>query len=183
VNDVAFSVDGSTLLTASVTARCARADVAEPPEGDGRRGRTPGRRALRYPAAVDPNGGRRPFAGSDRVAAPGRRTPRAGPRTRRPLCRLLPDRTPAAAGEFQSPPEDSVVRVLDLDGGGVTLLPFAKAGEGVDGGTNDLAFVDEHRLLAIGPNGVRLLDVRDRSQKLLSSRPSWRLAGAADATA
>jgi WD40 repeat protein len=82
----------------------------------------------------------------------------------------------AAAGEFPSPPNDSVVRVFDLEGGGATLLPFAKAGSGVDGGTNDLAFVDDHRLLAIGPDGVRLLDVRDRSQKLLSSRPSWRLA-------
>jgi WD40 repeat protein len=132
--------------------------------------------------AVDPNGGRVAFlANSDRVVL----VPLAGgtPRElRAPNAKLhsvafSPDgRRVAAAGTIPGPKADRVVRVWDLDGGGVTLLPFAKAGEGVDGGTNDLAFVDDHRLLAIGRNGVRLLDVRDRSQKLLSSRPSWRMA-------
>jgi WD40 repeat protein len=180
VNDVAFSVDGSTLLSASGDGTL-RAWPMAPNQREGERLLM--KADVRWPrVAVDPNGGRVAF-----LAAAGRvlLVPLAGgtPRELRGFSKeavlqslaFSPDgRRVAAAGTIPGPKADRVVRVWDLDGGGVTVLgPFTAAGKEPDGATNDLAFADDHRLLASGLYGVFLLDVRDRSQKQLSSRRSW----------
>ena len=63
-----------------------------------------------------------------------------------------PDGRHLAAASVASPAAEKVVRVWDLEKGGVSVLgPFPGAGEGEEGAIWGLAFVDDNRLLACSP--------------------------------
>ena len=183
VQNVAFSLDGSTLLSASGDGTLRAWPMsADQPQGE----RVLSRTAVQYPfIAVDPRGGRVAFsAGGGRVLL----VSLAGEPTRElkgfsknaivgPAAFSLDGRQ-LAAGSIEGPAAEKVVRIWDLETGGVRVLgPFAGAGEGGVGAIWGLVFVDETHLLVCSPtSGVLLIDLRQGSQKQLSSRPSWAAA-------
>lgn len=183
VQDVGFSVDGSTLLSASGDGSV-RAWPTSPDAADLERVllKTP----VQYPRiAVDPGGKRLAVsAARGRVLV----VPLAGGATRElqgfPVQSIVgpvafsPDGRRVAAASTTAPVAEKVIRVWDLETGGVLVLgPFPGAGDGEQGQIPALSFLDADRLLACSPHGgVMLLDLRDGSRKQLSSRPSWAIA-------
>jgi WD40 repeat protein len=183
VYSIGFSVDGSTLLSASgdQTLRSWPMSPNHPEDG-----RVLLNTHLQMPRlSVDPRG--------ERVAVSGARgrvllVSLAGGPTRElrgfseqavvvPVA-FSPDGRHLAAASVASAAAEKVVRVWDLEKGGVSVLgPFPGAGEGEEGAIWWLAFVDDNRLLACSPNsGILLLDRRDGSRKQLSSRPGGAVA-------
>ena len=88
-----------------------------------------------------------------------------------------PDGRLLAAAPLWGPPEDKVIRVWDLESGTCHVLgPLPGAGDGFVGGVNDLAFVDADHIVASGTAGLRLYDRRDGTHRILSPRPGAALA-------
>ncbi|HET6899584.1 MAG TPA: hypothetical protein VFK70_14610, partial [Vicinamibacteria bacterium] len=183
VQSVAFSVDGSTLLSASGDGTL-RAWPMAPGQPQGERVLL--RTAVQYPMiAVDPGGSRVAVGGATGrvllVSLAGEPTRELEGFSRNAIVGPLafsPDGRRLAAATFQGPAAEKVVRVFDLENGGVRVLgPFAGAGEGEAGAIPGLVFLDDTHLVACSPNsGVLLLDLRDGSRKQLSTRPSWAAA-------
>jgi len=177
VYSVAFSVDGSTLLSASGD-QTLRAWPMSPNHPGGERVLL-GTHLQMPRLAVDPRG--------DRVAVSGARgrvflVSLAGEPTRElrgfseqavvvPVA-FSPDGRHLAAAAVAGAAAEKVVRVWDLEKGGVSVLgPFPGAGQGEKGAIWGLTFVDDDRLIACSANsGMLLLDRRDASRKQLSSR-------------
>ena len=176
VNDVAFSTDGSLLLSASGDGTL-RAWPMSPDRLDGERVlvRT---RMLNTRLAVDPGGQRLALAASDgrvllvslvdgatrklegfsRLAVTG------------PLA-FSPDGRRLAAAPNAGPPEEMVIRIWDLETGDVRMLGSFPA-VGADIAVASLSFVDDNRLLACSANtGLILFDLRGGAEQKLSSRP------------
>ena len=89
-----------------------------------------------------------------------------------------PDGRRLAAASITGPPEDRVIRVWDLESGGVRVIGSFPGvggdvgGVGADVAVADLSFLDDNRLLACSPtSGVILFDLRGGAEKKLSSRP------------
>ena len=181
---VAFSLDGSTLLSASGD-QTLRAWPMSPNQTGGERVLL--NTHLQMPRlSVDPRGGRLAVTGGrGRVLL----MSLAGGPTRElrgfsdqsvvvPIA-FSPDGRHLAAASVASPAAEKVVRVWDLEKGGVSVVlgPFPGAGEGEEGGMWGLAFLDDDRLLASSPTaGILLLDRRDGSREQWSSRPAGAVA-------
>ena len=184
INDVAFSRDGATLLSASGDGTVRAWPMSPEARGSERvLLRTP----LQYARmAVDPSGNRVAVtAGGGRVLL----VPLSGgpPQELEGFSKLTvvvpvafsPSGRLVAAASQQGPAADKVVRVWNVVEGGAprVLGPFPGSGDGFKGAFQVLSFLDDDRLVAlIGGSGVSLLDVRDGSRKQLSPRGS--LSGA-----
>ena len=183
VNDVAFSTDGSLLLSASGDGTL-RAWTMAPDRLDSERVLV--RTMTQNPRlAVDPGGQRLAFAaGLGRVLVvslpegTARELPGFSRMTVVGPVAFSPDGRRLAAAATTGPPEDRVIRVWDLESGGVRVLgsfPGVGAdvtGVGADVAVADLSFLDDNRLLACSPtSGVILFDLRGGGGKQLSSRP------------
>lgn len=174
VPSVAFTPDGTTLLSASGDGTLrAWPLVAE--------GREEPRVLLRAPMefpdiALDPKGKQVVVSGAKgRVFV----VPLAGGPTRelkgfseRAVAirvALAPDGRRVAVAPYQSPTEDKVIRIWDLENSAVRILPIPGAGEGFDGGIYNLVFLGEDGILASSyrPPRVLLFDLRDGGEKAL----------------
>ena len=183
VDDVAFTPDGSRLL--SISGGSGREDVtlrAWSLSGDDAGGqRILLRKALGLPRIVIDPRGNRVAVSVDRglllVVPVAGGTARAVKSfsARAQCCTSLafsPDgRHLAAAAE-------KFIRVHDLDGSGESALgPIPGAGEGTAGGVSDLCFADDDRVVASSESaGLLLFDRRDGGHTLLSARPSVAVA-------
>ena len=183
VNDVAFSRDGSSLLSASGDGTV-RAWSMSPDRTDSERVlvTTP----VQYPRiAVDPKGARLAVSAAGGrvlvVSASGGAIRELSGFSERAIVgpvTFSPDGRTLAAATRQGPAAEKVIRAWDLESGMAQVLgPFPGAGDGEEGAIPALSFVDDHRLLACSASsGVMLLDLRDGSRRQLSSRPSWAIA-------
>ena len=81
-----------------------------------------------------------------------------------------PDGRKVAAGPFQGPANERRIRVWDLETGRVQVLePAPKVDEQREGGFPQLSFLDNDRIAAIvGGNGLMLFDLRDGKGKVLT---------------
>ncbi len=80
-----------------------------------------------------------------------------------------PNGREVAAGAFNSPAEEKVIRLWDLESGAVRMLgPMVGAGEGFEGGVIGLAFRGDDTILAGTENGLLSFDLRDGGSKTLS---------------
>jgi DNA-binding winged helix-turn-helix (wHTH) protein/WD40 repeat protein len=78
-----------------------------------------------------------------------------------------------AAAVLDGPVEEKVVRIWNLDDGQQHVLgPLPGAGDGPAGGVESLEFLDGDRLVCGGPSGVFVMDRRHGGQRQLSPRPS-----------
>jgi WD40 repeat protein len=76
----------------------------------------------------------------------------------------------AAAAPWQSPKENKVIRVWDLESGDPRILgPVEGAGDGEEGIYSSLHFLPDGRLLSSGVDGLRIWDLKDGNAKLLES--------------
>lgn len=182
VYSVAFSVDGSTLLSASGD-QTLRAWPMSPNHPGGERVLL-GTNLQMPRLSVDPRGGRVAVSGArgrvfmvSLAAGPTRELRGFSEQAVVVPVAFSPDGRHLAAAAVASAAAEKVVRVWDLEKGGVSVLgPFPGAGEGEEGAIWGLTFVDDDRLLACSPNsGMLLLDRRDASRKQLSSR-CWAVA-------
>jgi WD40 repeat protein/DNA-binding winged helix-turn-helix (wHTH) protein len=88
-----------------------------------------------------------------------------------------PSGSRVAAAILEGPVEEKVVRIWDLDDGQQHVLgPLPGAGEGPAGGVASLEFVDDDRLVYGGPSGVFLIDRRRAGPSRVSARPTAALA-------
>ena len=183
VQNVAFSVDGSTLLSASGDGTL-RGWPMSPNQPQGERVLL--KTAMQHPfVAVDPRGSRVAVGGGGGrvwlVSLAGGPTRELKGFSKHAIVgpvAFSPDGRHLAAATIVGPAAEKVVLIWDLEGDGVRVLgPFAGAGEGNAGAIRALVFLDDTHLLACSPNsGVLLLDPRGGNPKQLSSRPSWAAA-------
>jgi WD40 repeat protein len=88
-----------------------------------------------------------------------------------------PDGRDLAASGVSGPARTKVIRIWNLEGGGVRVLgPLPGPPEGRDGGVFSLAFLDDDRILSAGENGVLLFDRRRGGHRQLSQRAGLALA-------
>jgi WD40 repeat protein len=85
-----------------------------------------------------------------------------------------PDGRRLAAAPATGPAEEKVIRVWELGSRACRLLgPLPGAGEGDAGAVNDLSFLDDDHIVASSPtSGVLSFDLRDGGHAVLSSRPA-----------
>jgi WD40 repeat protein len=79
-----------------------------------------------------------------------------------------------AVAPFNSPVQEKVVRVFDLETGEARLLgPVPGAGEGFEGGIGSVNFIGPDNLLAaVFRKGFVLFDLRDGTSRFLSAQPA-----------
>lgn len=173
VNSVQFTPDGTTLLSASAdgTLRAWPLDT----EG-GEESRVLLRAPMMLPGiAVDAAGTQVVVAGAGgRVflvplsGGPARELEVFSRRTDFLGVAVSPNGRLVAAAPIMGPAEEKSVHIWDLESGAVRALgPVPGAGEGVEGGIFQLAFLDEDRILAASLEGLLSLDLRDGSVKVL----------------
>jgi WD40 repeat protein len=81
-----------------------------------------------------------------------------------------------AAASHVAPAAEKVIRVWDIESGALRAqVSIPGAGEGFKGAIQTLAFVDRDRILAGGPSGLALLDLRDGKARNLA-RVSYQFA-------
>jgi WD40 repeat protein len=83
-----------------------------------------------------------------------------------------------ASASIRGEPEVKVIRIWDLASGAMrTLGPVEEAAAGSSGSQTDFEFLPGERLVSVGPDGLRLWDLRDGTSQLLApSAPEPRLA-------
>jgi WD40 repeat protein len=81
-----------------------------------------------------------------------------------------PDGRRVAAAALSGPAADKAIKLWDLESDLVEERGPFPGGGGDDGATGALAFLDDHRLVSSGSGGVLLIDLRDGSQRQLTSR-------------
>ena len=178
VDDVAFTPDGSTLVSAAGDGTVhARSMSPDDPGGEKVLLREP----LNHPRlAVDASAKR---VAVSTTAGPVVVLPVAGGNARRfegifPGGRVSvafsPDGRLLAAAPARGPADGKVIRVWDLEGGAGRLLgPLPGAGDADAGGVSGLSFLDDSHILASSPtNGVLLFDLREDGHTVLLSRPA-----------
>jgi WD40 repeat protein/DNA-binding winged helix-turn-helix (wHTH) protein len=178
VDDVAFTPDGSTLVSAAGDGTVhARSMSADDREGE----RVLLREPLNHPRiAVDANAKRVAVSTtSGRVVV----LPLAGGEARRlegfsPGGRVAvafsPDGRRLAAAPARGPTDEKVIRVWDLESGACRLLgPLPGAGDADAGGVSGLSFLDDGHIVASSPtSGVLLFDLQEEGHTVLLSRPA-----------
>jgi WD40 repeat protein len=84
-----------------------------------------------------------------------------------------PDGRSLAAAPHVAPTEDKKILVWDLQTGELQIqIPLPDAGEGFEGAIEDLVYADREHLLAGGPSGLVLLDVKRGTVSTLYRPPS-----------
>jgi len=181
VDDVAFTPDGTTLLSVSAGADgTLRAWPLSPDAPD--RGSVILRAAMNHPRlAVDPNGGRVAVAAiwtASILVAP---TAGGPPRSLAGFSRgvdvralaFSPDGRYLVAAPLRSPAAEKVIRVWSLESDSVLASArLPGAGDGLAGGVGGLAFVDDARVVASRPTDLISFDLRDGTSKVLLPRPA-----------
>ncbi len=178
VDDVVFTPDGSTLVSAAGDGTVhARSVLTADPGGE----RILLQEPLNYARiAADPSAKRvavsthsgsvvvLPVAGGEARRFEG--FPGGG----RVAVTFSPDGRRLAAAPARAPADEKVIRVWDTESGACRLLgPLPGAGEIDGGGVADLSFLDDGHLVASSlTNGVLLFDLREGGHTVLSSRPA-----------
>ena len=178
VDDVAFTPDGSRLLSASGGEDGTLRTWSQSTEG-AQGERILLRQGMDVPRiAVDPRGDR---VAVSTASGPVLVVPIVGGSTRRleafsaPSCvAFSPDGRLLAAAPQYGPADEKLIRIFDLHAGtGRAIGPLLGAGEGLAGGVNDLSFVDDDRIVVSSETaGLLLFDRRHGGHRLLSSRAS-----------
>ncbi len=178
VDDVVFTPDGSTLVSAAGEGTVhARSMSPDDPGGEKILLREP----LNHPRlAVDASAIRVAVSTTSGAVVV---LPLAGGEARRfegfsPGGRVSvafsPDGRRLAAAPARGPADDKVIRVWDLESGACRLLgPLPGAGEADAGGVSSLSFLDDGHIVATSPtSGVLLFDLRKDGHTVLLSRPA-----------
>jgi DNA-binding winged helix-turn-helix (wHTH) protein/WD40 repeat protein len=180
VDDVLFTPDGSTLVSAAGTGSIYAWSMSLDGPGPGR---ILLRETLNRPRmAVDANGRRvavSTYGGPVVVLRlAGGEVRRfegfAGSVAGRVCVAFSPDGRRLAAAPAWGPAEEKVIRVWDVESGACRALgPLPGAGEGDAGAVSDLSFLDDDHIVAGSPtSGVLSFDLRGGGHKVLSSRPA-----------
>jgi WD40 repeat protein/DNA-binding winged helix-turn-helix (wHTH) protein len=180
VDDVVFTPDGSTLVSAAGEGAVHAWSMSPDDPGNER---ILLREALNYPRlAVDASGRRvavSTFGGSVVVLRlAGGEARRFEGFSGRVLGRVAvafsPDGRHLAASPATGPAEEKRIRIWELQSDAPRVLgPLPGAGEGAAGAVNDLAFLDDDHIVAASPtSGVLSFDLREGGHAVLSSRPA-----------
>lgn len=175
VQTLAFTPDGASLLSAS-----GDGTLREWPlhRGGGEESRVLLRERMAFPGLAVDSAGKQAVVsgGGGRVfvvpltGGPAREMEGFSERTQIQALAFSPDGRRAAAGPFTGGAEEKVIRIWDLEGGGVHVLgPVPGAGEGFEGGVNALAYLGQDRLLATSTKGLLSVDLRDGRVLVLSA--------------
>jgi WD40 repeat protein/DNA-binding winged helix-turn-helix (wHTH) protein len=180
VDDVVFTPDGSTLVSAAGEGTVHAWSMSPDDAGDDR---ILLRETLNRPRlAVDASGRRvavSTYGGSVVVLSlaggEARRFERFSESVAgRVALAFSPNGRRLAAAPAVGPADEKVIRIWEAESGVCRVLrPLPGAGEGAAGGVNDLAFLDDNHIVAASPtSGVLSFDLREGGHSVLSARPA-----------